>query len=305
MPFSQSQQFVAGWGAWSLNDFRLSVVSGNAVPTTDQTAKGTLYLTPIFNNGTITTAKGSIALCDSNGNLQVLNSAEVSLALSGLSTTIPTDVFAYNNSGTLTLELLQWASGTARATAIGFSSVGILAKSGDSTRRYVGTIQGTSTTTTEDSAACRYVWNVQHRALRTLYAADSTASWTYTSPSFREVRAQSTFGTSRVGVVIGLSQDAVELTGAAQVTQSGTASVQIGIGINSTSANSALIQTWAASSSRLSPSARLITVPAVGLNFYALLEASAASGTTTWWGSNPGPVTDSSQVEGLTGSCFA
>ncbi len=52
---------------------------------------------------------------------------------------------------------------------------GILVKTGAPTRRYVGTIRTTGTTTTEDSRAQRFVWNAYNQVERALYRSDGFA----------------------------------------------------------------------------------------------------------------------------------
>src|SRR5207244_3794732 len=109
----------------------------------DQSNKGTLYLTPIFNNGTITTAYGNIGLLSSGGVVSLRNSQEVSLSLTLTSGKVY-DVWVYDNSGVPALEVLAWTNVTTRATGLAYNN-GIITKSGDQTRRYVGTIYANGT----------------------------------------------------------------------------------------------------------------------------------------------------------------
>lgn len=71
----------------------------------------------------------------------------VSLDLSALALTdyLPYDVFLFNNSGTLTLELTAWTNYNTRATALTRLN-GVLTKTGAPLRRYVGTISTVSNT---------------------------------------------------------------------------------------------------------------------------------------------------------------
>lgn len=70
------------------------------------------------------------------------------------------DVFLYDNSGTLTLELsAAWnADGVTRTDAL-TTQDGVIVKSGAATRRWLGIIRATSATTTEDSEFQRFVLN--------------------------------------------------------------------------------------------------------------------------------------------------
>lgn len=159
----------------SINDFRLTTESGVPVSTSDRTSQSTLYLTPYIGN--------KIALYNGSS-WDVLSSAEVSLALSGLTSGKNYDVFAYNNSGTLALELsAAWTNDTTRADALARQD-GVLVKSGTATQRYVGTIRTTGTTTTEDSAAARLVWNVTNQVQRRVHK-NSSSSHTYNSTTVR------------------------------------------------------------------------------------------------------------------------
>ncbi|MFA6213556.1 MAG: hypothetical protein WC714_29230 [Candidatus Obscuribacterales bacterium] len=111
-------------------NFVLTLSSGVTYPTTDLTACTTLYLTPLDGN--------SIGLYNGTS-WSMVTSSEVSLALGTLTSKRPYDVFAYNNSGVVTLEVLAWTSTSARATGL-VTQDGILVKSGATTRRYLGTL---------------------------------------------------------------------------------------------------------------------------------------------------------------------
>lgn len=160
----------------SLNEFRLTLTSGTPVTTSDVTGATTVYLTPC--NG------DRIAVYNGRG-WDVLTSAEVSLALGTLTNGANYDVFAYNSSGTLTLEFsAAWASDTARTDAITQQN-GVWVKTSDKTRRLVGTIRTTSTTQTEDSAAKRFVGNVSNREPRTLHYETGSSDHNYTTIAWR------------------------------------------------------------------------------------------------------------------------
>lgn len=159
-----------------LNGFRSTLTSGTPVTTSDVTGATTIYLSPYTGN--------RISLYDGT-NWAVFGSAEISLALGTLSSGVNYDVFVYDNAGTLAIDtLVAWTNDTARATAL-VRQDGVWVKSGATTRRYVGTIRMTSTTTTEDSAQKRFVWNVDNRVMRVGFKRDGTASWNYASTGFQ------------------------------------------------------------------------------------------------------------------------
>lgn len=99
------------------------------------------------------------------------------------------DVFGYDNSGTVTLEAVAWSNhgaGTgARATALARQD-GALVKSGDATRRYLGTIRTLSDSGTKarDASQYRFVWNAQNRVQYRDNSTDSTATWTPSGTNF-------------------------------------------------------------------------------------------------------------------------
>lgn len=75
----------------------------------------------------------------------------ISLALSGLTASLPYDVYVYDNSGTVTLELTAWTDRDTRATAL-VEQDGVLCKTGSLDRRFIGVLSPTSATTCEITA---------------------------------------------------------------------------------------------------------------------------------------------------------
>jgi len=163
-----------GGGSNSVNDFRLTLADGDPVPAANQTAKTTLYCTPYTGNG--------LALYDGS-DWSVLPSAQVSAAIPSTTNTNH-DVFGYDASGTLTLEFVAWTNATTRATAI-VKQDGVWVKSGDATRRLLGTIRTTGTSgQCEDSRTSRFVANISNARPRSLfYAAGTESSYNYNDPS--------------------------------------------------------------------------------------------------------------------------
>lgn len=158
---------------------RLTLETGVAVSTTDQTAKTSVYLSPYMGNQIATysgTAWGTLPL-----------SADISLSLSGYTADKNYDIWVYNNAGVLALESTIWYSDTVRWNgAVPYTTLlpkqdGVFVKSTngtaiDSTRRYVGTIRITATTgQCEDSVVSRLVCNYYNQVARPQYVADMTA----------------------------------------------------------------------------------------------------------------------------------
>lgn len=177
----------------AINGLRLSLTTNTPVITSDVASSSTLYLTPY--------TSGYISLYDNNSwVLRTTN--EVSLALSGLTSGLNYDVFAYWTGSAVALELSPaWSTDTSRTPAFDLARQnGILVRSGTPTRRYVGTIRATGATTTADTVLQRYVYNYSNQTQRTLYVQDTTASWSYTGAAYRQVRATAT---NRVEAVFG------------------------------------------------------------------------------------------------------
>lgn len=254
---------------------RLTLTSGTAVTTADVTGAGTLYFTPFHGN--------RVALFDGSA-WALYTFTELSLVLT-LTSGKPYDVFLYNNSGTLTLETLVWTNDTTRATALALQH-GVYVKSGATTRRYLGTLYASGANTTEDSAAKMYLWNYYNRMPRHGRVADATASWAYTTATWRQANAAAA---NQVDLVVGVSDSPVWVTvwaAALNATQ-----VYLNVAVAEDSATVPTITagglTGGLAGGFIVPiTAVLVKVPAVGRHYYAWLEASQAAGTTNWYGTN-------------------
>lgn len=183
---------TTGFYASDINDFRLTLTTGVPVTTTNVTGATTVFCCPYKGN--------RISLYDGT-NWNVRTTAQFSLALGTLTTTLPYDVFCYDNAGTPTLEFLVWTNTTTRATALVYQD-GILSKSGAVTRRYLGTFFTSAATTTEDSLTQRYLWNYYNRTIRQLQNT-FTADRSQTSVTYVEVNSE-----IRCQFVLGVSEDA-------------------------------------------------------------------------------------------------
>ena len=174
---------------------RLTLSSGVPVTTSDVSST-TIYYTP-YNGNMISLYNGSC--WDS------FAFTERSLALSGLST-INYDVFIYNNSGTLTLELAAWSSSTARATALVLTN-GVYLKSGALTRRYLGTFRATGGNTTASSKNNRLLWNLNNQVELVVhqdtYSTYGYGGHTYTGGAWRSWNNDAN---QKIGYVVGLDR---------------------------------------------------------------------------------------------------
>lgn len=262
---------------------RLTLESGVGVSTTDQTAKTTLYFTPF---------KGNKVGVYISGAWVVKTLTEISLSLAAYTASKPYDIFLYDNAGTLTLESLVWTDDTTRATALALQD-GIPIKSGDATRRYLGTIYITTTIgQCEDSLTKRYVWNCYNRVRRPMRRIDSTDTWSYATHTLRQARANAS---NQLDFVLGLSEDAVSARVIGTWTQTGTTTAggTVAIGLDSTTAKATgslagSAVTTAANQNGMAAAA-LDDIIAVGKHRLVWLEAGEQiSGTPTinWNGDN-------------------
>lgn len=263
------------------NDFRLTLTTGTPVTTSDVTAATTIYCTPYKGN--------RIALYDGSTGWNTLVSSQFSLALGTLTSGKAYDVFCYNNSGTPTLEFLVWTSDTVRATALTYQD-GILVKTGATTRRYLGSFYTTATTTTEDSAANRYLYNYYWRQRRFMKRVEATTNWTYTTATFRQANGAAA---NQLNFIQGVAEDAVQVDILGVFDNSASAFATVAIGLDSTSARGGVngYQVSPGGSGYAQAKAEYREIPSAGRHFIAWLEWSTASGTTTWYGTNTNFVT--------------
>ncbi len=133
------------------------------------------------------------------------------------------------------------------------------------------------------------LFNFFNRVPISLKAGDSTASWNYTTNTFRASNGSSA---NSLTVFQGLAEDVIDLqfvnsnenASSAQITQSA-------IGWNSTSVASGSIAQRTCGGATLSETggsslvlAKYSQIPSLGINVATCLEKSGAAGTTTWYG---------------------
>lgn len=162
---------------------RLTLTTGVPVLSSNVTAAGTVYFTP-YNGNSISLYNGSA--------WTTITFSETSLALSGGTASRVHDVFGYNNSGSLALELLAWTNSTTRATAVTLQD-GRLVKSGDATRLLLGSIylDGSKQAAMQFDVGSANpsgqfgLCNVYNQVPHTARLRETTASWSYNSTTWR------------------------------------------------------------------------------------------------------------------------
>lgn len=265
---------------------RLTLESGVPVSTTDQTAKTNIYYTPYVHN--------IINLWDGS-NWVPTTFTEVTQALGTITSGKPYDVFGFLNAGALNTEILAWTNDTTRATAVTLQD-GRYCKSGDKTRLLLGTFYTTATTTTEDSAGKRYLWNAYNRIVKPLVKKYGTpgSSWSYSTATWRAVNADTTTP-SRVNVVCGISSTCNVMLVCAEMgaLSIGTGSYVLamsGIAINATNTNNSQAHGRFGYESTLGGAGSTLQVPfggnlshapSAGMTYYQQVEYVDATGTAS------------------------
>ena len=269
---------------------RLTLTTGTPVTTTDVTSATTVYFAPYKGN--------RVAVYDGT-NWQLRTFTELSVAVPA-TTAMPFDVFIYDNAGTLTLETANWTNASTRATALTTQN-GVYVKTGATTRRYLGTCCTTSVSgRCEDSYANRLVWNYTNRVRRPQKVVDATNNWDYTTATWRQANGSSA---NQFSNVTGVAEDAQLIQVWARAGNAGAPSLAVGVGVDSTSANSAQIYgaKIGGAGGHVPALAIYDDIPAAGLHTFAWLEISEATGTTTWYGDGGLTYTQS----GMTGVMLA
>lgn len=269
----------AGTGGTAIDvcNGRLTLTSGSPVTTADVTGATTVYFTPYNGN--------KIALYDGVSSWTTLTFVQTSLSLTGFTANSNYDIFAYNNSGTMALEALIWTSDTVRGTAI-VQQDGVDVKSGATTRRLIGTIRITGIAgQTADSRAFRFVSNRYNEIPRDMKVVEATASWPYSSATYRQANAN---GANQLDFVLCVPRIAAAevLFAISNTTTFGTGAG--GIGVDSTVTDSSTTRGQAVNPSTggvYNAKANYAGYIAAGRHTLTWLESSSpAGGTMTFYG---------------------
>jgi len=288
-------------GAWAtvgaLPDVNTSIAGGiltvsntELIPTTNVVAASTLYYKPYLS--------GQIAIYDGSAwNLRTFTFT--SLALTGLTADKNYDVFINWNGSAIVITLgAAWTSDTLRAEALDIRD-GVVVKTGNHTKRWVGTIRASSATTTEDTLLKRFVWNAYNGAIRKFKVTESTANWTDNTSGWRAARNQAT---NAVEYVTGDASSFLNMQTFSLCSSSGPNAAASGVGIDSTTVNSADVFGGVAVTSGLLPvTSAYAGYPGLGYHKITWLERSDGS-TVTYYGIH----SDASGFQsGMTGEIFS
>lgn len=197
---------------------RITLSASDPVNTSDISASVVYYLP--YNGNRIALFNGS--------SWDVLTWSSASLNISALTASKGFDLWAYNASGTVTLDFTEWSTSSLRATSLTRQD-GILVKSGETSRRYIGSIYKNTATNTQNGPSARYVWNMYNRVDSELYKEVTSASHNYSTATWREWNASTS---NRLDYFVGLLEDAAHFTIYGGV--NGTGDPRIAFGFNST-----------------------------------------------------------------------
>jgi hypothetical protein len=265
--------YTGGTVDYVLCEGRLTLTTGVAVTTADVTAATTLYFTP-YRGSRISTYSGAV--------WSTSTFTEKSITLASLTAGLPYDCFIVDS--TLALELLAWTNTTTRATALVLQD-GVLVKSGATTRRYLGTICIAATGQCEDSVLKRFVFNYYNQLQRPMRAVDTTDTWTYATAAWRQARATAA---NKVEYVCGISEALVRADVQGGQQSVSTAAGINGIGVDSTTVNSAQLNNQAfapgSAGTRLTQLASYRGWPGIGYHYLAWLEYASSGATITFVG---------------------
>jgi len=282
---ASSSTYYRGDGVWAtpsggggtidngIQNFRLTLSSGVPVASSDVTAATTLYLAPYTGN--------RIALYYSSA-WAIYTTSQVSVSIPSTTAT-NYDVWAYYSGSAVALECTAWTDATTRASALAYQD-GVLMKSCDATRRYIGTIRTTSTSgQCEDSVAKRLVWNYYNRVSRQMFRKDPGSDWTYSTNTFRQANNNTA---NKLEIVQGVAEESfnAQITVYVLNSTSTPRSVAFGLGLDSTTDTYNYANLWTtAFNSYVISTTGSYTFPAlIGYHSIVWLEYGNGTDTQTW-----------------------
>lgn len=235
---------------------------------------------------------------EASDSFKIMSFSTVTANLASLAANTNYDVFAYDDAGSLNLQLVAWTNTTNRASEITLIK-GVWCWVSNPGRRYLGTIRTSGAGQSEDSTSRRFVWNVQNRRLKKLSALEASASWGGIA-GWRAANAGITVGVQRVEAVFGMVENSFRATHIGAFRATTITDNAVGIGINSTSVNSAELGGRQTSTGNYVEQsiAEYSGIPPIGYAYFQRLEFGGT--TTTWFGNNnPGIIRAGMLAEGF------
>lgn len=214
------------------------------------------------------------------------------------------DLFVWSNSGTPTLTRGPlWTSNTGRGTGAGTTElqrisgiytnkVAITNGPGANLGTYVGTVRSNGSsqidwiigsTAAGGGAAFLNVWNAYNRVSVRGLVIDSTASWTYSTASYRSADNSTA---NRVSFVYGLQEDEIDASYYSAASDNvGSASMTVAIGFNSVtvpSGRTGIQGVSTAVANNFGGSVGAYAAQPIGFNYMQALEFANTAGAMTW-----------------------
>lgn len=258
---------------------RITLTSGVPVTTVDVSTVGSIFYEPYVHD--------KIALFDGS-DWKELTFSGTSLVVSGETPSFPYDVFAFDSGGTFALELgPAWTDQTIRSAAVSQQD-GIFVRTSDPTRRLLGTIRLNSSSLVSESLTIRNVSNLYNQVIRKMFRGESTATWDYTTDTFRIANNN---GANLLEVTTVFADFPVRAWVTAQFFNTTDTGVRAGSGIGIANNTTNEADTTMSAGSAIANSTRHtgmaeITDARDGFRSFRWLEKSNATGTTRWYGTD-------------------
>lgn len=211
----------------TFNNVRVYLVTGQPYADGSNSGNSTLYAGPLPTGNKLTVDDGL-------GNLSIVTLTEVSLALT-LTANSAYSVFLVNTAGVQTLEVDVWSNTTTPLTYAA-DGAGRRCKSGATNKLLIAEVQTNATANKLfDWASTRNIINMFNKMPASLTATDASGNWAGTG-SIESSHGNTTDGVGRVSFFVG--SDPMQLVANAfqGATSVATDIVNVGIGVNSTSA---------------------------------------------------------------------
>lgn len=291
---------------------RVTLSTGVPVTTSNVTGATTVYFTPYKGN--------AVSLYNGTNWIPYVftelsqTTADTTKSPAAVANNSNYDLFVWSDSGTLRCTRgPAWTSDTARGTGAATTELELLEgryvnkvdiTNGPAAQRglYVGTIRSDGSAQINDSLTKRHVWNYLNRVSRPVVVNDATATWTYSTAAFRQANGSTA---NQIAVVIGLQEEPVSVTCSHSAVGPDATQRQFfsGIGIDSSTVNSATGGTIQGATSAIQVSANCVYTGFPGLGSHEIRWLEKADGTATWtWYGNGGGTNFQS---GLSGHVFA
>lgn len=278
---------------------RLTLTSLTPITTSDVTSATTIYYVP-YKSDKVPLYDGSAWAAYTVATELSQTTADTLKSPAAVANNSNYDLFVWNDAGTLRLSRgPAWTSDTGRGTGVGTTELErlngryvnkISISNGPGAQRglYVGTVRSDGSAQINDSLAKRHVWNNANRIVRPMSVLEATNTWNYTIATIRQANGAAA---NQLDFVRGLNEDAVNARVRAAGRSTGVASLQVYVGLDSTTAKAAdstSHSTAGGAGINVILNADYMGLPGLGRHYLSWLEWSTATGTTLWVGDTDG-----------------